>query len=172
MGDSSYKGVSASQDSRFTDKQSVLLRKLTFPASFSTKVDMTRVELSVIRPWISRRITTLLGFEDDVVLEYATGMLEEERFPDPRKVQIQLMGFLEGQTAGFMEELWELLVSAQESVGGVPRRFVEEKKEELRVKREEGERVVREARERAARAAEAGGARGQEGKRRSRHRLP
>lgn len=169
MGDSSYKGVSAAQDSRFTNKESTLLRKLKFPASFDTKVDTSKVELSVIKPWISQRITSLLGFEDDVVLEYAAGMLAEERFPDPRKVQIQLMGFLEGKTAEFMEELWGLLLSAQESPGGVPRLFVEEKKEELRLKREEGERVVREARERARVAAEAGG-RGEGGETRRRSR--
>ncbi|SPO23444.1 uncharacterized protein UTRI_02123 [Ustilago trichophora] len=157
MGDSSYKGVSAAQDSRFTNKQTVLLRKLKFPPHFDVKVDMRKVELSVMKPWIARRIIELLGFEDDVVLEYASGMLEEDRFPDPKKVQIQLMGFLEGQTAEFMNELWELLISAQNSPGGVPKRFVEEKKEELRLKREEGERVVREARERAQRAAEAAG---------------
>ncbi|TKY87324.1 hypothetical protein EX895_004001 [Sporisorium graminicola] len=153
MGDSAYKGVSAAQDSRFTNKESALLRKLKFPAHFDTKVDMTKVELSVIKPWIARRITELLGFEDDVVLEYAAGMLED-RFPDAKKVQIQLMGFLEDKTAEFMTELWELLISAQNSPGGVPQKFVEEKKEELRRKREEGERVVREARERAQRAAE------------------
>ncbi|SPO22118.1 uncharacterized protein UTRI_02123_B [Ustilago trichophora] len=157
MGDSSYKGVSAARDSRFTNKQTVLLRKLKFPPHFDVKVDMRKVELSVMKPWIARRITELLGFEDDVVLEYASGMLEEDRFPDPKKVQIQLMGFLEGKTAEFMSELWELLISAQDSPGGVPKRFVEEKKEELRLKREEGERVVREARERAQRAAEAAG---------------
>ncbi|SJX62019.1 uncharacterized protein SRS1_10646 [Sporisorium reilianum f. sp. reilianum] len=165
MGDSAYKGVSASQDSRFSNKESALLRKLKFAPHFDTKVDMSKVELSVIKPWIARRVTELLGFEDDVVLEYAAGMLEEERFPDAKKMQIQLMGFLEGRTAEFMGELWELLVSAQASPGGVPQKFVEEKKEELRRKREEGERVVREARERAQRAAEsAGGA----GRRRSR----
>lgn len=157
MGDSSYKGVSAAQDSRFTNKQTVLLRKLKFPPHFDVKVDMRKVELPVMKPWIARRITKLLGFEDDVVLEYASGMLEEDRFPDPKKVQIQLTGFLEGKTAEFMSELWELLISAQDSPGGVPKRFVEEKKEELRLKREEGERVVREARERAQRAAEAAG---------------
>lgn len=167
MGDSSYRGVSAAQDSRFTNKESIFLRKLKFPSTFDTKVDMTKVELSVLKPWIARRVTDLLGFEDDVVLEYAAGMLQEERFPDPKKIQIQLMGFLESQTADFMAELWELLISAQESPGGVPKRFVEEKKEELRLKREEGERVVREARERARRAADAAGA-DQPVKRRSR----
>ncbi len=148
MGDSSYKGVSASQDSRFTDKEASLLRKLKFPRHFDTKVDMHKVELSVMKPWIARRITELLGFEDEVVLEYAVGMLEEGRYPDAKKMQIQLTGFLEASTAEFMAELWELLISAQASPGGVPQRFVEEKKQELRSKREEGERVVREARER------------------------
>lgn len=170
MGDSSYKGVSAAQDSRFSNKESALLRKLKFPAHFDTKVDMRKVELSVIKPWIARRVTELLGFEDDVVLEYASGMLEEERFPDAKKVQIQLMGFLESKTGEFMSELWELLISAQESPGGVPKRFVEEKKEELRRKREEGERVVREARERAQRAAEAAGAGGDTGNRKRKSR--
>ncbi|GAK63772.1 PWI domain-containing protein [Moesziomyces antarcticus] len=170
MGDSSYKGVSASQDSRFTDKEASLLRKLKFPRHFDTKVDMHKVELSVMKPWIARRITELLGFEDEVVLEYAVGMLEEGRYPDAKKMQIQLTGFLEASTQEFMAELWELLVSAQASPGGVPQRFVEEKKQELRSKREEGERVVREARERAQRAAQAAGSNNdaQSAKRRSR----
>lgn len=159
MGDSSYKGVSAAQDSRFSNKESALLRKLKFPPHFDTKVDMTKVELSVIKPWIARRVTELLGFEDDVVLEYAAGMLEEARYPDAKRMQIQLTGFLEDKTAEFMGELWGLLVSAQESPGGVPQKFVEEKKEELRRKREEGERVVREARERAQQQAAGLGAR-------------
>ncbi|CDS00864.1 hypothetical protein [Sporisorium scitamineum] len=118
MGDSSYKGISAAQDSRFSNKESALLRKLKFPPHFDTKVDMTKVEISVIKPWIARRVTELLGFEDDVVLEYAAGMLEEQRFPDVKKMQIQLTGFLEDKTADFMGELWELLISAQDSPGG------------------------------------------------------
>ncbi|SNX82930.1 uncharacterized protein MEPE_01636 [Melanopsichium pennsylvanicum] len=155
MGDTAYKGISVTQDSRFSNKESSLLRKLKFPLCFDTKIDTTKIQLSVIKPWIARRITQLLGFEDDVVLEYAAGMLEDQRWPDPRKVQIQLMGFLEDKTTEFMEELWRLLISAQQSPGGVPRQFVEEKKEELRKKREEAENVVKEAKERAARAAEA-----------------
>ncbi len=59
-----------------------------------------------------------------------------------------------------------MLVEAQESVGGVPRRFVEEKKEELRKKREEADKVVREARERAQKSG--GGGFGREGRRKSR----
>lgn len=152
MGDSGYKGISASQDSRFKNKESALLKSIKFPTHFDHKVDMKKVELDVIKPWIASRVTELLGFEDDVVLEYASGMLEEDRFPDPRKVQIQLTGFLESQTGLFMGELWTLLLSAQESPGGIPAIFVQQKKEELRLKREQDQHALREARDRAHRA--------------------
>ena len=39
------------------------------------------------------------------------------------------------------QELWDLLVSAQESVGGIPAKFLEKKKEQLRMEREEQERI-------------------------------
>ncbi|PWY98515.1 hypothetical protein BCV70DRAFT_201826 [Testicularia cyperi] len=154
MGDSGYKGVSASQDSRFKNKDSALLRSIKFPANFDCKVDMRKVELAVFKPWISQTVTELLGFEDEVVLEYASGMLEEERFPDPKRLQIQLTGFLEGQTAKFVKELWTLLLSAQDSPDGIPQVFVDKKKEELRIKREEEQKVIEEAKERARQAAE------------------
>lgn len=152
MGDSGYKGISASQDSRFKNKEYALLKSIKFPAHFDRKVDMKKVELDVMKPWIATRVGELLGFDDDVVLEYASGMLEQERFPDPRKVQIQLTGFLESQTSVFMGELWTLLLSAQESPGGIPAIFVQQKKEELRTKREQDQQALREARERAQRA--------------------
>ena len=146
MGDSGYKGVSADQDSRFKNKEAALLKSIKFPSNFDHKVDMRKVELSVIKPWAAQRITELLGFEDDVVLEYAAGMLEEERHPDPRKMQISLTGFLESQTATFMSELWTLLLSAQDSPGGIPAIFVQRKKEEMQKRKEEEERMLREAR--------------------------
>ncbi|PWN48408.1 serine/arginine repetitive matrix protein 1, partial [Violaceomyces palustris] len=136
---SDYRGVSQDQDSRFKNKEKTLLKSIKFPPCFDKKVDMSKVELKVMRPWISRKINELLGFEDDVVLEYATGLLEE-RNPDPRQMQISLTGFLESKTPEFMKELWELLISAQSSPGGIPAIFVEWKKEELRKKKEEDER--------------------------------
>lgn len=49
---------------------------------------------------------------------------------------MNLTGFLHGKYARiFMQELWELLVSAQENIGGVPTRFIEQKKEEIRLKK-------------------------------------
>lgn len=39
---------------------------------------MRKVELSVIKPWIAKKIVELLGFEDDVLIEYVSGILEDE----------------------------------------------------------------------------------------------
>lgn len=53
--------------------------------------------------------------------------------PDPRMMQINLTGFLNGKNArDFMGELWSLLLSAQETVGGIPAEILEEKKAEIR----------------------------------------
>jgi hypothetical protein len=53
---------------------------------------------------------------------------------DPKRMQINLTGFLESKTQSFLTELWNLLLSAQNSVGGIPTEFIEQKKQELRRK--------------------------------------
>lgn len=50
---------------------------------------------------------------------------------DPKKLQLQLTGFLEKSTGMFMEELWGLLVDAQSSLGGIPSAFLQDKKQEM-----------------------------------------
>lgn len=50
---------------------------------------------------------------------------------DPKKLQLQLTGFLEKSTGMFMEELWGLLLDAQNSLGGIPSAFLQEKKQEM-----------------------------------------
>ena len=80
MADGGYRGVSLEQDSvRFSNKDKVLLKKLahTFPPHYETRVNMRKVNLPVLRPWITDKVTKLLGFEDDVVIEYAVGLLED-----------------------------------------------------------------------------------------------
>ena len=48
-------------------------------------------------------------------------------------MQINLTGFLNGKNARlFMQELWDLLLSAQDSVTGIPTQFLEQKKEEIK----------------------------------------
>ncbi|KAG1440369.1 hypothetical protein G6F56_011952 [Rhizopus delemar] len=55
---------------------------------------------------------------------------------EPKMMQINLTGFLESNAKVFVKELWILLLSAQNSVGGIPAIFLEQKKEELRIKKE------------------------------------
>ncbi|TFK92485.1 PWI domain-containing protein [Polyporus arcularius HHB13444] len=147
-----FKGTSADQDRRFSDKELKLLKTMKFPPEFDKKVDMRKVNLSVIRPWIVKKVVELVGFEDEVVVEYAMGLLEDDSqpTPDPRKMQINLTGFLTSSTPAFMSALWNLLLEAQESPAGVPRTFVEEKKEEMRQARA-GDTRAFEERDRRAR---------------------
>jgi serine/arginine repetitive matrix protein 1 len=43
------------------------------------------------------------------------------QIPDPRKMQVNLTGFMDKYgSANFMDALWTLLLSAQQTVGGVP----------------------------------------------------
>lgn len=51
--------------------------------------------------------------------------------PDPKTLQINLTGFLDADAAKFTEELWTLLVSAQENIAGIPQVMLEKKKLEL-----------------------------------------
>lgn len=49
---------------------------------------------------------------------------------------MNLTGFLHAKYARlFMQELWDLLVSAQQNIGGIPTVFLEQKKEELRLRK-------------------------------------
>ena len=44
-----------------------------------SKVDTHKVNMDVIKPWITRRITELLGMEDDVVIEFCFNLLEKNQ---------------------------------------------------------------------------------------------
>ena len=41
------------------------------------QVDMSKVNLDIIKPWINRKVTEMLGFEDDVVIGFVFNQLEE-----------------------------------------------------------------------------------------------
>ncbi|CAG8642269.1 15837_t:CDS:2 [Acaulospora morrowiae] len=148
MGDGGFfKGTSLEQDSRFSDKQKKLLKSMNFPIEFNRKVDVKKVNMSVIKPWIAQKIVDLLGGEDEVVVNYVFGLLEEPDL-DPRMMQINLTGFLEKNAPIFVTELWNLLLSAQDSESGIPNIFLEQKMKEIREKKEEDERIMKEIRRR------------------------
>ena len=39
---------------------------------------MRKVNLQVIRPWVTKKVVELLGLDDELVVEYAMGLLEDE----------------------------------------------------------------------------------------------
>jgi serine/arginine repetitive matrix protein 1 len=135
-----FKGTSLEQDSRFSNKELKELKRMKFPPEFNEKVDLKKVKFEVIKPWISKRIGELLGFEDDVVINFVISYLEGESV-DPRKLQLNLRGFLNRQAATFVSELWNLLLDAQKNEHGVPSIFVQDVKEQLKKRREETTRI-------------------------------
>jgi len=144
-----FRGTSTDQVKCVNAEQKLiksLEKKGMFPEHFAKKVDITKVSMDVLRPWITRRITELMGFEDDIVVDFCITQLEEksEKGLDPKLLQVNMTGFMERKAAPFCSEVWTHLLSAQESPVGVPRDFIDKKKDELRQKREEAERVQEE----------------------------
>ncbi|URE47822.1 PWI [Musa troglodytarum] len=71
-----FRGTSAEQDTRFSNKQAKLLKSQKFAPVLDHPVDMTKVKMDVIRPWIATRATELLGFEDEVLINFVYGLLD------------------------------------------------------------------------------------------------
>jgi len=81
MADAGYfRGTSADQDNRFSDKEKKLLKTMKFEEVLAKKIDMTKVKVDVLKPWITKRTTEMLKIEDDVVVEFIFNQLEEKSF--------------------------------------------------------------------------------------------
>ncbi|WOL04725.1 hypothetical protein Cni_G13447 [Canna indica] len=142
-----FRGTSADQDTRFSNKQAKLLKTQKFAAELDYPVDMTKVKIDVIKPWIATRATELLGFEDEVLINFVYGLLDGKEV-DGKQIQIQLTGFLEKNTGKFMKELWALLLSAQNNASGVPQQFLDAKQEEMKNRKVESDRITQEIQKR------------------------
>ncbi|KAL2989302.1 hypothetical protein AAZX31_11G132500 [Glycine max] len=138
-----FRGTSADQDTRFSNKQAKLMKSQKFAPELEHLVDMTKVNMEVIKPWITRRVTELLGFEDEVLINFIHGLLDAKEV-NGKEVQIQITGFMEKNTGKFMKELWMLLLSAQKNASGVPQQFLDAKEEELLKKKAESDLIASE----------------------------
>eukprot|EP00238_Polyblepharides_amylifera_P007435 CAMPEP_0196587410 /NCGR_PEP_ID=MMETSP1081-20130531/57393_1 /TAXON_ID=36882 /ORGANISM="Pyramimonas amylifera, Strain CCMP720" /LENGTH=534 /DNA_ID=CAMNT_0041909593 /DNA_START=92 /DNA_END=1696 /DNA_ORIENTATION=+ len=116
-------------------------KKTKFPEELNTPVDMKKVNLESVKPWIASRITGLLGgVEDEVLIGMIYSYLEDTQI-DPKVMMVNLTSFLEKNASLFMKELWAMLVSAQESEDGVPMQLIRAKEEEIRKRKEEIARI-------------------------------
>ncbi|CAO2183594.1 unnamed protein product, partial [Urochloa humidicola] len=94
---------SAGLDTIFAnEEQSDMSQK--FAPKLDQLVDMTKVNLDSVKPWIANRVAQLLRREDEIVTNFIYSHLEGKEV-DGKKIQIQLTGFMEKNTVKFMEEL-------------------------------------------------------------------
>lgn len=49
-----------------------------FARNVCLQIDTSKVQMDVIKPWVATRVTELLGFEDEVLINFIYGMLEEK----------------------------------------------------------------------------------------------
>jgi serine/arginine repetitive matrix protein 1 len=65
-----------------------LLRTTKFPAEFNVKVDMKKVNVQLIKAWVTDEIARILKSEDDIVTELVFNILDESRYVSvPREVE-------------------------------------------------------------------------------------
>jgi hypothetical protein len=113
-----------------------LMRSTKFPPTFTKKVDIRKVNMEVMKTWMAQRITDVLGMEDEVTVDFAFELVNDKAGanfnPNIKLLQIKMQGFLGDEpSAKFCQELWDLMLSAQESSLGVPSQLLEAKKAEL-----------------------------------------
>ena len=63
MGDG-FRGVSAERDGRFKLAEKKLMAKMKFPPEYVHKVDMSKVHLEVLKPWVAKKVSTILSSVD------------------------------------------------------------------------------------------------------------
>ncbi|KAF2001188.1 PWI domain-containing protein [Amniculicola lignicola CBS 123094] len=102
-----------------------------FPPEFDQPVDSNKVQMDVMKPWIVKEMIAALGDEDEIVIDFCHNWISSTQFPDIKDLHIFLQPFLHGKTAKFTKELWNLLLSAQSTVNGVPPELVAAKKAEM-----------------------------------------
>ena len=49
---------------------------MKFPEEYKQKVDLAKVKMDALKPWIAKRVTELLGIEDEVLVGYIYEQLD------------------------------------------------------------------------------------------------
>ncbi|KAM9926284.1 hypothetical protein OXX80_010638 [Metschnikowia pulcherrima] len=96
----------------------------------NSKVDISKVSMSVIKQWMTEKLAEELP-DDDVALEFIYELLvgAENESPDIGAIREQMNDFLgKEKSRDFCIGLWQLLLSAQVSPGGIPQQLIDERK--------------------------------------------
>lgn len=98
---------------------------------FKKPVDISKVNLPVIKTWMEQTIHEQLP-DDDIVVEFIYEMLQSEEKPDIKAIQEQMTNFLgEEESLIFCKELWSLLLSGQKDPDGIPEQLLQQRKKQL-----------------------------------------
>lgn len=101
------------------------------PSVFKKPVDMSKVNLPVIKVWLEETIHEHLP-EDDIAVEFIYELLKSEELLNVEDIQEQMNDFLgEKESLEFCEKLWKLLLSAQKDKDGIPEQLLEQRKKQL-----------------------------------------
>lgn len=60
-------------------KQKKLMKSMKFPKELDLKVDPSKVNWLVMTEWVAKRVTELLGVEDDVLIQTINNKLQEKK---------------------------------------------------------------------------------------------
>lgn len=138
-----FRGTSVEQDGRWGNSDEKLMAKMSkngmFAPILDTKVNLKKINLDVISRWVTQKIIEIVGFEDDILINLVINMLQGTEV-DGKKMQLDVTGFLEKQSGGFVQELWTLLVDAQDQPSGIPSAFIQKKKDEILSRQEQSKR--------------------------------
>lgn len=74
-------------------------KKGLFSANYKKSIDMRKIKFETLKPWIAKKCEELMGFDDDIVVEYVYSQLEFEKTDvdqkvEPEKLQMNLTPFL------------------------------------------------------------------------------
>jgi len=112
---------------------------LQYAEGLEQKVDLRRVNLDALKPWIADKVSRLLNSQDsvkvppDVAIDYCYKQLSSKgMLVNGKQMQDSISTLIQGKPARlYMAELWPLLVSAQSSPMGIPMAMIEAKKREI-----------------------------------------
>ena len=128
-----YKGTSLAQDGRFVNPDKKIQSKLNYPEEFSHKISKNKINIPIIKQWISKKINDILSFDDELLTNLIVNLIEENEneFIDGKNIYYSIMGFLGDDTFHFCQELWKILIKGENSKNFIPIELIQEKKIEI-----------------------------------------